>query len=291
MKVVSNKISDVFDYYLGLLQQEYPKHEASSNLYLLFDHYFKLTRFNFIKEPDQRLSESELLKVHFGVKDLLTHKPVQYITGQARFWGFDFFVNPSVLIPRPETEELVELVVKDYKAYLGKAEVLEVGTGSGCIAVSLSKLIKNARVTAVDISSEALDVAARNARINNAEVVFLQVDILNPSEHSKLQKFNVIVSNPPYVRESEKEFMQKNVLNFEPGLALFVEDENPLQFYDAIAAFGKDYLTDNGHIYFEINEAFGKEMIDLMVNHQYSNIQLIKDINGKDRFLKASLIR
>jgi len=289
MKVPSNKISDVFRHYLKPLEGVYGNSESKSFLYLLFVHFFKLTRLDIAKDPEARLNESELLKIHFAVKDLLNNKPIQHIIGSTRFCCFDFIVNSEVLIPRPETEELVELIVDDYLNVNHRVSILDVGTGSGCIAISLRKKIVNSIVYAVDISEGALKIANENAEINEAEVVFSKIDILNNVESESLQKFDVIVSNPPYIRYSEKILMQKNVLDYDPEQALFVTDDDPLIFYRTIAELGQHHLNKSGKLYFEINEAFGIETSELLKENHYSNIKIQKDFRGKDRFISATL--
>ncbi len=289
MKVTSNKISDVFRHYLQVLENLYASSEAKSFLYHLIDHFFKLTRLDIAKNPDARLNESELLKIHFAVKDLLNNKPIQHIIGNTNFCGFQFKVNSNVLIPRPETEELVELIVGDFLNINQEISILDIGTGSGCIAISLKKKMSVSVIYAVDVSKEALNMASENAKINEAEVVFSQLDILNNIDTKTLQKFDAIVSNPPYIRISEKQLMHKNVLDYDPEKALFVSDDDPLIFYRRIAELGLNHLNENGRLYFEINEAFGSEVIELLKKYQYLDIEIFKDFRGKDRFVSAIL--
>ena len=287
MKVSSNKVSDVFSFYLSVLEDKYESSESKSFLYILFEHYFKFSKLDFVKEPDYRLSESELLKIHFSVKELLKNKPIQHIIGSVNFCGFVFKVSPDVLIPRPETEELVELIVEDCKDLDQKISILDIGTGSGCIAISLSKKIVDSHVQAIDVSEEALKVASENSKINQANAEFTKLDVLNESEIMTLPQFDIIVSNPPYIRNSEKSLMQKNVLDYDPEKALFVSDDNPLIFYKTIAELGLAHLNKNGRLYFEINEAFGSETSDLLKGLNYSTIKIYKDFRGKDRFVSA----
>ncbi len=291
MKVSSNKISDVFKYYLKPLEELFGLNEAKSFMYNLFEHFLDVNRLDVAKDPDICLSESELLKIHFAVKELLKNKPIQHIIGSTSFCDLEFKVTPEVLIPRPETEELVELIVNEFENLNQSVSILDIGTGSGCIAISLAKKISRSLVYAIDISEAALKVAVENAKINTAKVNFSSVDILDNMETSALPKFNVIVSNPPYIRNSEKSLMQKNVLDYEPESALFVLDEDPLVFYQAIAALGQAHLNDNGRIYFEINEAFGNETSELLKRHKFSNIKIHKDFRGKDRFVSAILTK
>ncbi len=202
---------------------------------------------------------------------MVKYEPIQYIFGKTDFYGFEFLVNPSVLIPRPETEELVELIVHDYAKK--SIDILDVGTGSGCIAITLRRLLKKAQVSALDISPEALKIAKRNAGINRVQLTFYE--------------FDVIVSNPPYVMEKEKAEMEKNVLDYEPSLALFVPDDNPLLFYNNIARFAEQKLKKKGYLYFEINAQMGEAVVNMLRMMEFKNVELIQDLSGKDRFVKA----
>ncbi len=238
-------------------------------------------------EPDLRLSESEMLTFHFAVKDLLNNKPIQYIIGETEFCDLKFKVNENVLIPRPETSELVMNIVKRQKTKdKRQLSILDIGTGSGCIAISLAKRIPNSKVYAIDISEKALEVAKENAINNNVDVTFIHDDIL--SLKNKIEtKFDIIVSNPPYVRELEKADMRNNVLEWEPHNALFVSDDDPLIFYRSILEFAKTNLNQDGEIWFEINEYLGKEMTDLCKEYGFSKVDIFKDFRGKERIAKA----
>ena len=216
---------------------------------------------------------------------LKTHEPIQYILGETQFYGLPFIVTPATLIPRPETEELVDWVVSEFLHHNSELKLLDVGTGTGCIAISLAKNIPNATVSALDISKEALQVASQNAKINKVKVNFMESDIVKVK--TLPQKYDVIVSNPPYVRNSEKKKMQKNVLDFEPSSALFVGDDNPLVFYSKITELASKYLNPNGLLFFEINEYLSKELIQLLEKEFFINIELKKDVFGKDRMIKA----
>lgn len=282
----SNKITDVFNHYGVLLASIYEEQEAKSMLYQLIQHLFMFDKIDFVKNPDFRLSESELLKLHFTVKELLKEKPLQYIIGEVEFLGLKIKVNPHVLIPRPETEEMVQLIMDKEKLKEGDG-ILDIGCGSGCISVALKKYFRNARVTGLDVSDEVLNVATENAILNDTQVEFIQQDILDKEQWRHLGDYQMIVSNPPYVRETEKAWMQKNVLDFEPDIALFVPDDDPLIFYREIAEFAKKYLTTNGLLYFEINEAFGLETKELLKSIEFEKVEVFKDLNGKDRFVRA----
>ena len=239
-------------------------------------------------EPDLRLSESEMLTFHFAVKDLLKNKPIQYIIGETEFCDLKFKVNENVLIPRPETSELVYKIVERQKTKdKRQLSILDIGTGSGCIAISLAKNIPGSKVHALDISEKALEVAKENAINNNVDVTFINDDILSLKNNIET-KFDIIVSNPPYVRELEKAEMRDNVLNWEPHNALFVSDNDPLIFYRNILEFAKNNLKQNGEIWFEINEYLGKEMTDLCKEYGFSDVEIFKDFRGKERIVKVN---
>jgi release factor glutamine methyltransferase len=291
MKVTSNKAIDIYKYYRDLLTNIYGVDEASSLMAILFEHFVSLKRHEILSGSARRISESELLKIHFACKELLKQRPIQYITGTAWFYGEAFKVTEAVLIPRPETEELCDWIIKDSNAnYKEKPTLrfLDIGTGSGCIAVTLKKNIEKASVTALDVSVEALQVARENAATLSADINFLKADILK-NDQWPAGPFDIIVSNPPYVRESEKELMKPNVLDHEPHLALFVENDNPLVFYDAIARFALQALSENGKLYFEINENLQNEMKLLLENLEFEQIEFKIDINNKTRMMCCSL--
>lgn len=210
-------------------------------------------------------------------------EPLQYIEGRTLFLGREFWVAPGVLIPRPETEELVELMLKEIPA---DARILDVGTGSGCIAISLAKALPDALVTAWDVSPEALSVARANARKLQADVRFVECDVL-ACQVDEAGLYDVIVSNPPYVTEAEKADMEPNVLQWEPSLALFVPDDDPLRFYRRIAVLGRDMLADGGRLYFEINRAYGREMVEMLRTMGYVRVRVEKDLSQNDRFVIA----
>jgi release factor glutamine methyltransferase len=257
------------------------REEIKSILYLLFEKEFGLGRTEILAEKEIEGDDRRFEKI---IQRINNHEPIQYILGEADFFGRRLKVNSSVLIPRPETELLVRLV-KEEK--LDSPTILDIGTGSGCIAVSLALEIPTATVHALDISENALSVAKENALRLNANIGFIQLDILNHLPF--LKNLDVIVSNPPYVIEEEKEAMNKNVLGFEPHLALFVTDHNPLQFYQVIAEKSKKLLKTNGKIFVEINHQFGKEVSELFRYHGFEFTEIIKDMEGKDRVVKAIL--
>lgn len=287
MKVPSNLVKDIRKYYCDQLCSIYDKEEANAMILILFDHYFKIDRVRMALEPDLRLSESEMLTFHFAVKDLLKNKPLQYIIGETEFCDLKFKVNENVLIPRPETSELVHLITnRQQSTDNSQQSILDIGTGSGCIAISLAKQLPQSQVYALDISEKALCVAKDNTYINNVDITFIHDDIL--SLRNKIEtKFDIIVSNPPYVRDLEKAEMRDNVLNWEPHNALFVSNDDPLIFYRNILEFAKTHLKENGEVWFEINEYLGKEMKDLCCEMGFSNVNIYKDFREKERFLSV----
>lgn len=286
MKVPSNLVKDIRKYYCELLCSLYEKDEANAMILILFKYYFNIDRVRMVLEPDLRLSESEMLKIHFAVKDLLRNKPIQYVTGETEFCDLKFKVNENVLIPRPETAEMISKIVNSQHSIVNNhCSIIDIGTGSGCIAISLAKLISNSNVYALDISEEALKIAKENAFNNNVNVSFIHDDILNLKNNIET-KFDIIVSNPPYVRELEKVEMHNNVLKWEPHKALFVSDNDPLIFYRSILEFAKTHLKDNGEVWFEINEYLGKEMSDLCHELGFSNVKIHKDFRDRDRVMR-----
>lgn len=284
MKVSSNFAKDIRRYYAGELEKIYSPDEANSLIMILLEHYFNINRIKIATEPELRLSESELLTLHFAVKDLMKNKPVQYVIGETEFCEMRFSVDENVLIPRPETEEMVKMIAQKHEN--SHLKILDIGTGSGCIAISLAKLLKNSELTAIDISEKALETAKKNAANNNLKIHFINDDILNPKSLELIEnQYDIIVSNPPYVCETEKKDMRANVLDYEPSTALFVNDDDPLVFYRKILEFAKPTLRQGGEIWFEINERFGAQMQDLCFAQGFDNVVIIKDFRGKERFL------
>lgn len=232
---------------------------------------------------DIALSSKKEQELEDILQRLSRFEPLQYIEGRTLFLGRELLVAPGVLIPRPETEELVELMLKEIPA---DARILDVGTGSGCIAISLAKELPDTLVTAWDVSSEALSVARANARKLQANVRFVECDVL-ACQVDEVGLYDVIVSNPPYVTEAEKADMEPNVLQWEPSLALFVPDDDPLRFYRRIAVLGRDMLADGGRLYFEINRAYGREMVEMLRTMGYVRVRVEKDLSQNDRFVIA----
>jgi len=234
------------------------------------------------------ISQQELLKTY--AEELLQHKPAQYVLNEAWFAGMQFYVDENVLIPRPETEELVGWIVDEsQKSKVKSQKVLDIGTGSGCIPVALKKKLPELDVYALDVSEDALNVAKKNASEQKVTITFFQTDILDKSKWNSLPKFDIIVSNPPYIKQSEEKEMRGNVLIHEPHLALFVPDEDALLFYKTIADFGLQHLNKDGRLYFEINEIMGNKVKELLEQKSYSNIEVKKDMQGKDRMVRVTL--
>ncbi|PXX23457.1 peptide chain release factor N(5)-glutamine methyltransferase [Arenibacter sp. ARW7G5Y1] len=265
----------------------FPKEEVDSFFYLAIDHYLGLERFVLAMQPMLVVSKENENALFYALSQLKQERPIQYILGKAHFCELEFRVDENVLIPRPETEELVYWILEEQPRLDSQKgiKILDIGTGSGCIAISLAKKMPNAKVYALDISQKALKIAERNALDNNVDIVFLEADIL--SFEGLKDKFDVIVSNPPYVRELEKMEMKNNVVGHEPGLALFVSDQDPLVFYKKITLFALSHLKKGGVLFFEINQYLGEEMKHLLERENFSEIELRKDLYGNDRMLKG----
>lgn len=270
----------IFKEYSQQLQEIYPSHEAESLVYWLLNHFLRLKRKDILQE---KTIDKVPPALEHAMRQLLEGMPIQYITHSAPFYGRDYKVNPSVLIPRNETEELVHLIIKENRGQ--GLKIMDVGTGSGCISITLSLEMDHALVSAIDISEAALDLSHINSTTLGASVDFLKIDVLN--EDLPQMEMDILVSNPPYVRESEKVSMHQNVLNHEPHVALFVPDEDPLVFYRVISQKGKSVLKSGGRLYFEINEALGQQVVDLLSALDYKEIRLIKDLNERDRIIAA----
>ncbi|MDC0869789.1 peptide chain release factor N(5)-glutamine methyltransferase [Flavobacteriaceae bacterium] len=275
----------------------YPTSEIDSFFFLILEEYMDLKRIDVVLKSDFYLDKKSLNLMQIATKQLEQEVPIQYIIGKTEFFGLPFNVNKEVLIPRPETEELVEQVLnevsliktcrtsKDEATNEKQLKILDIGTGSGCIAISLKKQLPSSKISTMDVSDEALRIAKKNAVLNKVDINFIHQDILKTNNLDKL--YDVIVSNPPYVRELEKKEIKNNVLNNEPHLALFVDNKNPLLFYNKIAELAKKFLTKNGQLHFEINQYLGKETIKLLAEKGFKNIQLKKDIFGNDRIITA----
>lgn len=293
IKKYKMNIKSLKTYFFTELQTIQEEAEIESFFFILTDFLHNLKRIDVSLHPDFEITESYVKKWQTIISELKTEKPIQYITGEAWFYGLRFEVNENTLIPRPETEELVEWIVKGLKEKGKEQRVLDIGTGSGCIPIALKKEIPNAAVFAIDISEKALEMARKNAFDNQVEVNFIQQDILQ-SSNLQLSKssnllFDVIVSNPPYVRNLEKHEIKKNVLDYEPHLALFVDDLDALLFYRKIAQLAWKSLAPNGKLFFEINQYLGKETVELLEQLGFKNIELRKDFMDNDRMICCGL--
>ena len=270
--------------------------EIESFFFILTEYLHNIKRVDVALNPNFELSDAEVEKWNTILADLQQEKPIQYITGEAWFYGLQFEVNENTLIPRPETEELVEWILSSSIIH-HPSSILDIGTGTGCIPIALKANLPQANVSAIDVSDKALEVAKRNAVSNKVDINFIQANILEVEDLSQLQSpithhpspYNIIVSNPPYVRNLEKEEIKKNVLDYEPHLALFVEDTDALLFYRKIAQLALKNLTPNGLLFFEINQYLGKETIELLQNLGFKNVELKKDIYGNDRMIRCSI--
>jgi len=271
------------------LETLYDEKEVESFFYLVLEKFHNKKRIDLALNPEMKMDETYLIKWNSVVTDLKKQKPIQYILGETEFYGLPFLVNESVLIPRPETEELVKLILSNNQItqHINPLRILDIGTGSGCIPIALKHNLPNAEVFAIDVSEKALGVAKKNAELNQVDVTFLLKDILKTKNLE--QQFDIIISNPPYVRNLEKAEISPIVLNFEPHLALFVEDNDALLFYRKITQLAKENLNLNGQLYFEINQYLGKETVALVESFGFKNVILYKDIYGNDRMISASL--
>ncbi|HLT52354.1 MAG TPA: peptide chain release factor N(5)-glutamine methyltransferase [Flavobacteriaceae bacterium] len=283
-------VKEILNIFHKELDTLYGKDEVDSFFNLLLEFYLDLNRIDLVLNPNLAITKTEEQPLFEALSRLKLEEPIQYILGETEFYGLKFKVNKHTLIPRPETEELVNWILEQVTSNNNQLSILDIGTGSGCIAISLAKNLPNAKVYAMDISKEALKIAKENAEINGVEVEFIHQDILGVNQNeidSISQKFDIIVSNPPYVRHLEKNEMKKNVLDYEPHLALFVQDNEPLLFYKAIAQFAVKNLKPNGQLFFEINQYLGKEMIELLQELDFKEIKLKQDLFGNDRMIKA----
>ena len=283
------KIKEYRNQFIQELTPIYDAGESESFFYLILEEKQKLKRIDLALQPDLLFSEEEIIVWNSILKELKKEIPIQYLLGKTSFYGLDFEVNENVLIPRPETEELVEWILESQKSKVESQNIriLDIGTGSGCIAIALAKNIPNAQVFAIDVSEKALATAQKNAVSNKVSVTFICQNILETED--LLQQFDIIVSNPPYVRNLEKEEIKKNVLDNEPHLALFVADNDALIFYKKIVELAQKNLTANGLLFFEINQYLGSEMVDLLEKMNFKNVELRKDIYGNDRMTKGSV--
>lgn len=280
----------LFDQYHQSLQSHYAVQEAQAITFLLLEGLLQLSKTSVLVNQAICLTTDKKNALAQALARLKNQEPIQYVLGHTEFYGLNFQVKPGVLIPRPETEELVDWIIQDHPAQ--DLQVLDIGTGSGCIAISLAKNLSPSKVYGLDVSTEALGIAQQNAVANQAKVSFIQDDVLQPQHMQALfpdQSLDIVVSNPPYVTPAEKTQMSANVLEHEPDLALFVPETQPLVFYEAIAQLAFRKLKPGGMLYFEINEQYGQEMKALLQSIGFTNIQLRKDIFGKDRMMRGQV--
>jgi len=283
---ISNKtVLDTVNLIKINLVNHYPDNEIQNFIYLIFEYLLNYTKIDLHINSNKTISLKTEKQINEIINDLKIYKPVQYIFGKTEFYGLQFRVSPDVLIPRQETEELVDWIIKDNKG--NKSKILDIGTGCGCIAVVLAKALSRSVIEATDISAKAIELAKHNASMNNVSVNYRLYDILKYDTNKISTYYDIIVSNPPYIRESEKPFLPENVLNYEPRESLFVPDNDPLVFYRVIAKFGLQSLKNKGRLYFEVNEALANEVAEELKRHNYNKIEIKKDISGKDRMVKA----
>lgn len=283
-------LSEIKEIFHSELVNIYEKDEIESFFKLLMDEYLNLKPFEWVLRGNDLIEYDKEKQVFDALSQLKLEKPIQYILNKSHFYGLEIELNDHVLIPRPETEELVDWILREIRIKTQVADgkefrILDIGTGSGCIAVSLAKNLPNVKVFAIDVSESALKVAKKNAKSNAVEIDFIEANIL---ELQKLPyNFDVIVSNPPYVRDAEKRMIRNNVINYEPHLALFVKDNDPLLFYEKISELATEYLIGDGLLYFEINQYLGNETKEMLNKKRFKEIELKKDIYGNDRMIKC----
>jgi release factor glutamine methyltransferase len=285
-------------HFFNSLKNSQDEQEIESFFFILTEYLHHLKRVDVALNPNFEISAEDVAKWNTILSELLKEKPIQYITGEAWFYGLRFEVNENTLIPRLETEELVELILNSpITQHPSPITILDIGTGTGCIPISIKANLPQANVSAIDVSEKALEVAKRNAELNKVEINFIQANILDVEDLLKLPSpiihhplsYNIIVSNPPYVRNLEKQEIKKNVLDYEPHLALFVEDTDALLFYRKIAQLALKNLSPNGLLFFEINQYLGKETVELLESLGFKNVELKKDIYGNDRMIRCSV--
>jgi release factor glutamine methyltransferase len=285
MGVNIQSINDIRFYIAKELGEIYQEPEISSLTNIIIKTITGIKKLHQLYLTEQIVTSWQAGRIIDICNELKTGKPIQYILGETNFYDCIIRVNSATLIPRPETEELVDLIIRENRSYQGN--IIDIGTGSGCIAIALAVNLPGAVVKGIDISDKAIRIAQENALLNNVTVSFMKGDIFN-FDFEMVDMADIIVSNPPYVRNSEKQFMSKNVLDFEPHLALFVKDSDPLAYYQAVLKVAVKILLPGGRMYFEINETMGKLMVQLLESFQYSEIQILTDINGKERIIKGT---
>ena len=283
----SNKVRDIITLFHEELDELYGAGEVGVFVNMLFEAFLGWEKVRLLTSKEQTIDQSDLLRFHWALEDLKRYRPIQHIIGYTDFCGCRIEVSPDVLIPRPETEELVNWIINNFTVHHSPFTFLDLCTGSGCIAIALKKAFPQAEVTAVDVSDKALALAKQNAENNVTDITFLQADVLSETFHFPLSTFHLIISNPPYVRECEQEQMQRNVLDYDPALALFVPDDDPLRFYHAIANIAKKHLAKDGLLVTEINEALADETCALFREQGFSPT-VYTDFRGKNRWVTAN---
>lgn len=285
MGVNIQTIKDIRFYLSKELEENYQEQEISALTNIIIKTVIGITKLHQLYKTEQIVTKRQAGRITDICKELKTGKPIQYILGETSFYDCAIRVTSATLIPRPETEELVDLIIRENRGYQGT--IIDIGTGSGCIAIALAANLPGAVVTGIDISDEAIRTARENAQLNNVTVSFVKDDVFS-FDSERVDKAGIIVGNPPYVRNSEKQFMSKNVLDFEPHSALFVPESDPLIFYRAMLKLADKILIPRGRLYFEINEAMGKSMVQLLESSGYTEIQIVADINSKERIIKGT---
>ena len=282
------KIKDLKSVFTTQLSEVYPSEEIESFFTILSEYFLNYTRLETVLNAEESLSEEIIENFENAISRLKRQEPIQYICGKTEFYSLPFKVDEYTLIPRPETEELVQWIIDDMNNECRESQtLLDIGTGSGCIAIALAKNLKDLKVSALDFSPEALEMAHKNSVLNGVKVIFFELDILNTQNLP--QQYDIIVSNPPYVRELEKTNMRSNVLKYEPKSALFVADKDPLLYYRKIARLANQHLAGTGRLYFEINEYLSDELKELLETEGFASIEVRKDIFGKERMIKCSV--
>ena len=284
-------VKEFKDFLTKELENTYPTTEINSFFFIIIDAYLHLSKTNYLTSPHLKIDNTKVQQLNDVIVRLKKEEPIQYIIGKTEFYGLEFNVTKDVLIPRPETEELIEWILEKSASLERNITILDIGTGSGCIPITIKNNLAKADVHAIDVSETALKIAKKNAEENKTSIHFHQTDILKTENLNFINqdiKFDIIVSNPPYVRDLEKKEIQNNVLQNEPHLALFVPDNNPLLFYDKIADLAKIHLKKDGFLFFEINQYLGQETVDLLKEKGFSNIILKKDLYKNDRMICAS---
>lgn len=289
MRIASNKLSDLIDFFYSELKSIYTEDEIKLLVQFSCEHYLNYSPGDIATHKNENINQSDVIKIYDCVLALKQHTPIQYILGETEFYNLKFKVNKNVLIPRPETEELVELIIKDCKKQnFEDPDILDIGTGSGCIPIALKKNLEDANVSAVDISQEALLTAQQNAIANSVTIMFNKVDILSDEAEYSLENYDIIVSNPPYIAKKEAESMHARVKDFEPSIALFVENNDALIFYRRIIHLCKNHLNAGGYLYFELNPIYAEDIKQFACDSGlFKFTELLKDLSGNIRFLKA----